>query len=125
MEIYSILLQSTNPTQPGKVFLTTTLAPNFNQALMNATHKAIESNGDLNWKFIVHNTLPVQTAPIVKAPEVKPQQDTAKMTENWVMATIIKNKDSTLFEVCKQYLTEPEILYITSKLNNEENISRE
>lgn len=124
MEIYSILLQSTKQETPGKVFLSTTLAPDFNQALVNATNKAIEQNGDLNWKFVVHNTLPVSQAPIIKAPEVKPQQDTAKMTENWVMATIIKNKDSTLFEVCKQYLTEPEILYITSKFENEENKTR-
>ena len=119
MEIYSIILQSTKPESKGKIFLSTTLAPSFQIAVDKAMAKAIEANGDLGWSFVVHNSLPVIQAP-VKAPEVaKTIEEPMKETKNWLLNTIIANKDTKLLKSCKQYLTEPEILYINSKLNEE------
>lgn len=119
MEIYSILLQSTKPESKGKIFLSTTLAPSFQVAINNVIAKAIELNGDMGWSFVLHNSLPVNQAP-VKAPEViKKVEEPMKETKNWLLNTIIANKDTKLLKSCKQYLTEPEILYINSKLNEE------
>lgn len=125
MEIYSILLQSTKQDSLGKIFLSTTIAPSFPAAINNVIAKAIELNGDLQWKFALYNCLPVNQAPKTVAPIVKEDKpEPIKETKNWLLNKILETKDNILFESCKQYLTEPEILYINSKLNNEENKTR-
>ena len=102
MEIYSILLQSTRQDSLGKIFLSTTLAPSFPVAINNVMAKAIELNGDLGWKFVLHNSLPVNQAP-VKAPEViKKVEEPMKETKNLLLNTIIANKDTKLLKSCKQ-----------------------
>lgn len=115
MKIFSILYAS--QIAPGKQAMSTTNAVDIAEAYRNTLTSVKELYGDLMWMPMLTTTL--DTAVVDSKNELIPSTvmalDELKDSKNFLMKTIIDNKDETLFRASEKYLNQSEIQFIKNK----------
>lgn len=104
-KIFSICLVA--KLQLGRQSLWTGVAESGEEALKIATEQATLAYGDLAWTALMTN--------IVELKIEAPQTPIFDKDKNWVLSTIIDNKDIGLFSAMEKYLTMPEKMFINDK----------
>lgn len=107
-KIYSILLVA--KLQLGRMTLWTGLAESGEEALTTATETANRIYGDLAWAPMLTNIMDIKIEIPTQSPLPVFDKD-----KNWILSTIIENKDIGLFSAMEKYLTLPEKKLINDK----------
>lgn len=111
MKVFSTAFQSS--LDPTKMAMYSVLANNAITASQIGYDRLIKEQGNLNWIPIMAVAVDVESPETVKIAEKTPK---LSETKNWLLNIIAKNKDRKLFNASKKYLTNPEILFIKSKI---------
>ena len=93
---------------PEKLSLSSAVELSMEAALINGMERINREQGELQWKQSIVNVLDI------KLPEVNVEE--VKASKNWVLNTIIHNKDSDLYGAMIKYMTEYEKEYTADKL---------
>jgi len=108
MKVFSICY--TTNSLPGHIAMGTAIAKDFQAANAICLKELISTKGDMGWTPNVFSFNDV-----AKVPETE-VVDNSKLTKNWLIKTIINNKDKKLFSVSKKYLSGNENNFIKEKL---------
>ena len=109
-QVYGIVLSAR--LQLGKQALWVGLVNSGEEALASALEQTKRVYGDLAW--VPTLTTSMQLTEQLVGLEAKTEEVRDK---NWVMATIIQNKDESLLAAMDGYLSEPEKLFIKDKIS--------
>jgi len=105
MKVISVAYQAMK--SPGRMALFITKnADNKDAAISEGNLAVIKKEGDLDWKEVLVSQLDLGDIDI----------ETEKQSKNWLLKTIIDNKDKKLMKYSEKYLTEPERKFISAKL---------
>ena len=108
MKVYSIYYQSS--LYPEKVALGSIIAEDQYKASSMGMEELTKQQGNLNWNIKLINSIDLNN---VKIPI---KEEPIKETKNWIIKTIIDNKDKKLKNAVKKYLTQNELLFINDKI---------
>lgn len=125
MKVFSIAFQSV--LYPDKIAMYTAINDTPIEAHTDGIKRVIKDFGDLMWRANMATAIEIQITPETR---IEPQtnllsnkevsmmetNDIKKTSENWLMSTIINNKDNNLFSASKPYLSNSEILFIEEKI---------
>lgn len=109
MRVYSITYQSF--LDPAKVYMFSGVFGTPEQAFATAEIELKQQNPGVILKPLMLNTLELPDV----AEQQRPLIDEYKNSKNWVMKTIIDNKDLNLFTASSTYLSKEEKLYVFDK----------
>ena len=124
MKIFSIALNSVE--EPIVRTLSTNVSETVEKAIASAVETSNKIFGNKTWVVVLSNGIDVQI-PQMDALQ-KEIKDISKeiieelgteeefLDKNWLLKTIIANKDKTLLKASKKYLNKEDVLYINSKI---------
>lgn len=120
MKIFSIALNSVE--EP----IVKTLSTNVSETIEKAISKAVENSnklcGNKTWVVTLSNGIDVQLPQIDALKKEIDEMNEEFLNEeefldkNWLLKTIIANKDKALLKASKKYLNKEDVLYINSKI---------
>lgn len=120
MKIFSIALNSVE--EP----VVKTLSTNVSETIEKAISKAVENSnkifGNKTWVVTLSNGIDVQLPQIDALKKEIDEMNEEFLNEeefldkNWLLKTIIANKDKALLKASKKYLNKEDVLYINSKI---------
>jgi len=85
---------------------------NFEDAKRKGLASLILSGGDLGWTPVVHQKISIDVNKVL----TEKKEEIVDLTENWLLKTIVDNKDTKLFNASKKYLPKHSQLFINDKI---------
>ena len=116
MKVFSTAFQSS--LDPTRMAMYSVVANDADDAKKIGWDRLIKEQGNLNWIPIMAVAVDIDSKEKAKIADI-----TTKLveTKNWLLNLIVKNKDRKLFNSSKKYLTNPEVLFIKSKIHANKN----
>ena len=109
MKVFSILFSS--QLQPGKQSLISVACNTSEEAYAAATETVKKSYGDFLWTPTLATIIDSKVNGVDAVTVAEP----IKEDKNWLLKTIVDNKDKTLFMAAERYMSQPEISFIKDK----------
>lgn len=104
MKVISVTYQSVKI--PSKIAMYTTAKQEDKESAIAAGLLEVNAKeGDLDWRALLSNQI-----------DVSVDLEKEKQSKNWLLSTIISNKDKSLLRSAKKYLTDPELKLIKDKI---------
>jgi len=115
MKLVSFAFQSL--IKPDRMAMYSAVAPTIQEAYETGLKQLLEEQGDLAWRPLMQTAIDVQVeVPTTLSLSKLTDVEVSKENTNWLLHTIIKNKDTVLLNASKAYLTKPELLFIKDKI---------
>lgn len=120
MKIFSIALNSVE--EPVVKTLSTNVSETIEKAISLAVENSNKIFGNKTWVVTLSNGIDVQLPQIdALKQEIKEISEVVFdeeefLDKNWLLKTIIANKDKALLKASKKYLNKEDVLYINSKI---------
>lgn len=117
MKIFSITFQSLS--KPERLAMYSAVANTIEEAYTVGMQKLISEQGDLMWRPIMQIILNLDIKsdiPLEDSHKISEMTEVMTETSSWIMKTIIDNKDISLYDSSKKYLSKPEQLFIEEKI---------
>lgn len=107
MKVFSIAFQSIS--EPTRTAMYSMVADDMANAYKMGLTRIIEEHGDLMWRPMMQTTIELDG-------NKKEKTISIDYTKNWLLNTIISNKDKKLFSASKKYISKNEQLLIKEKI---------